>query len=185
MTGFRLIVHGAEPGKGRFKLSSKPMIIGRAPSVDILLSGHSVSRRHAKVWVENDRVMLEDLHSLNGVYVNGKPVKRANLHPGEQFVIGRIVIEVARCDTNTAGVSISFDASATLYRKMMDKDANRFPILYKTVQLLGSVLDIDELMKQILDVIFEAVPARRGFVLTAPQHGPAGPCPRSGRERPG
>ena len=148
MTGFRLIVHGAGPGKDRFKLSSNPMIIGRAPGVGILLTGHSISRRHAKVWVENDSVVLEDMHSLNGVFVNGKPVKRTNLNPGDQFVIGRTVIEVASCDTNAAGVSISFDASATLYRKMMDKDANRFPILYKTVQLLGSVLDIDELMKQ-------------------------------------
>jgi len=171
MTGFRLIVHGAEPEKSRFKLSSKQMVIGRAPNVDILLSGHSVSRHHAKIWVENDSVVLEDMHSLNGVYVHGKPVMRTNLHPGDQFVVGRTIIEVASVDTNTTGVSISFDASATLYQKMMDKDANRFPILYKTVQLLGSVLDIDDLMKQILEVIFEAVPARRGFVLTVPQNG--------------
>jgi len=172
MPGFKLILRGGGTGKSRFALSPEPMIIGRAPDVDILVSGNSISRHHAKVWVENDSVAVEDLHSLNGVYVNGKPVKQAHLYPGDQLVIGRAVLEVASLDTpDTGGITaISFDASTTLYRKM-DKDANRFPILYKTVQLLGSVLDIDELMKEILDIIFEAVPARRGFILTLPKEG--------------
>ena len=103
MTGFQLgDVHRAEPGKDRFKLSSTPMIIGRDPSANIHLTGHSISRHHAKVWVENENVVLEDLHSLNGVFVGGKPVKHVNLNSGDQFVIGRVIIEVASYETDTA-----------------------------------------------------------------------------------
>jgi signal transduction histidine kinase len=46
-------------------------------------------------------------------------------------------------------------------------ESSRFPILYRAAQLLGTIFDLDDLLKQILDIIFEALPAvRRGYVIT-------------------
>lgn len=48
-----------------------------------------ISRMHARVWVDDDGVRLEDLHSTNGVYVNGDRIVRAvTLKAGDTALIG-------------------------------------------------------------------------------------------------
>ncbi len=65
--------------------------IGRQPDNDIVLSHPTVSRKHARV-IWNDQVgkhLIEDLHSTNGTFVNGKRVVRPILlRPGDTIQIG-------------------------------------------------------------------------------------------------
>jgi pSer/pThr/pTyr-binding forkhead associated (FHA) protein len=46
-------------------------VVGRDPSVQVWLDSASVSRRHARITIESDRVTLEDLKSKNGTRVGG------------------------------------------------------------------------------------------------------------------
>jgi ABC-type multidrug transport system ATPase subunit/pSer/pThr/pTyr-binding forkhead associated (FHA) protein len=46
--------------------------IGRAPDSDVQLDGLQISKRHANLVVEGTQVVIEDNHSTNGVYVNGR-----------------------------------------------------------------------------------------------------------------
>lgn len=61
-------------------ITERESIIGRSLSkCRMVVSGNKmVSRTHAKVWLQNGRVFLEDLGSSNGTYVNG-----VKLMPGE------------------------------------------------------------------------------------------------------
>jgi pSer/pThr/pTyr-binding forkhead associated (FHA) protein len=64
--------------------------IGRMRENDIVIGNASVSRFHAVLRRENGRVILEDLGSENGCYVNGTRVaKSAVLEPGDEIVIGK------------------------------------------------------------------------------------------------
>lgn len=62
--------------------------IGRSSENDIILPSLSVSREHAKLEIANGRVLLSDLGSANGTYVNGAYCSERALEPGDIVRIG-------------------------------------------------------------------------------------------------
>ena len=71
------------------ELGSGSLLIGRLPECDVLLSDTLVSRMHARISVQGDSVIVEDLHSTNGVYVNGMRVGHSTvLCEGDRILIG-------------------------------------------------------------------------------------------------
>ena len=71
-------------------------LIGQSPVCTIRLTDPEVSRRHAAIAVDGDRLSLIDLGSTNGTTVNGVTVKEAMLQGGEAIRIGRTVLSVRR-----------------------------------------------------------------------------------------
>jgi len=59
------------PPPRRFPLHSLPAVIGRNPPADIILEGTTVSRRHCRMELQDGQLLLSDLASTNGTYVNG------------------------------------------------------------------------------------------------------------------
>ena len=56
-----------------------------------------VSRRHARILKREGTVVVEDLGSINGTFINGKrlaPYLPEMLHPGDQLQLGKLLIEV-------------------------------------------------------------------------------------------
>ena len=85
-----LLVVGKGPEVGeRFYLDRPTLTIGRDPDSDIFLNDITVSRRHAVLTMEGGDVVVCDVGSLNGVYVNGSTVDRAVLRDGDQLQVGR------------------------------------------------------------------------------------------------
>jgi hypothetical protein len=72
------------------------LTVGRAPGCQISLQGDTyVSQLHARVFVHDGAVFVEDLGSTNGTYVNRTKVDATvPLHPGDYLQIGRTVMEV-------------------------------------------------------------------------------------------
>lgn len=64
--------------------------IGRSPVAHVLLDDPTVSRRHAMIAREGDRLTVIDDRSLNGVYLNGARVEMAELADGDELVIGSV-----------------------------------------------------------------------------------------------
>ena len=62
--------------------------IGRAPGCELHIESSSVSRHHALVLTNSRDVIIEDLHSTNGVIVNGRKVARQLLTDGDILTIG-------------------------------------------------------------------------------------------------
>jgi pSer/pThr/pTyr-binding forkhead associated (FHA) protein len=77
-----------------FVLPAKRVIIGRAKDCDFWLPVLSVSRRHCEISVENSTVLIHDLGSRNGTFVNGMRIVNANLRPGDFIRIGPILFGV-------------------------------------------------------------------------------------------
>ncbi|MDK2973002.1 MAG: hypothetical protein PWP23_2757 [Candidatus Sumerlaeota bacterium] len=63
--------------------------IGRARDNDIILENLSVSRNHARIRREGTQIVLVDLNSANGIFVNGVRVSRAELVDGDIVSIGK------------------------------------------------------------------------------------------------
>jgi pSer/pThr/pTyr-binding forkhead associated (FHA) protein len=65
-------------------------LIGRHPECDVLLDSLRVSRRHCIITAECDAVVLRDLGSMNGTWVNGRRVARSRLRPGDEVSIAHM-----------------------------------------------------------------------------------------------
>ena len=64
------------------------LVVGRGADVDLRLVDAAVSRRHARLSVTDATVMLEDLGSTNGTFVNGRKVDAAALRDGDRLTFG-------------------------------------------------------------------------------------------------
>jgi len=58
-------------------------LIGRASACDICLGDETVSRHHARLFFRDGEWIVQDLNSTNGTLLNGRPVGRAQLRPGD------------------------------------------------------------------------------------------------------
>ena len=59
--------------------------IGRDPSNDLVVQGNHISRRHARFFIENGQLHIQDLDSSNGTYVNGERVKERSIFLGDKL----------------------------------------------------------------------------------------------------
>ncbi|HXX30266.1 MAG TPA: FHA domain-containing protein [Myxococcaceae bacterium] len=67
--------------------------LGRSPACDLRLEDGTVSRRHARVTVEEGQVLLEDLGTPGGTRINGRRLPgEARLLPGDVVGVGRTLL---------------------------------------------------------------------------------------------
>ncbi len=90
-----LMKAGPLAGK-QFVVFRNPTVLGSSPKADIyLFKDEAIEPRHALIHDRGGRFEIEDMDSADGTYVNGIPVKRQILHPGDQIVLGKTVLEFA------------------------------------------------------------------------------------------
>lgn len=86
---FCLIVMGGPDKGATYALSTGQCTLGRAEGSDIVLNGRGVSRHHAMIVVKpHGDVIIEDLGSTNGVYLNGERITRRSLEAGQTVGLG-------------------------------------------------------------------------------------------------
>ena len=94
--GFAVIV-ASGPRRGlHWSLPEGTTRIGRDPDDGIFLDDVTVSRHHAEFEVTEDTMIVRDLGSTNGTYVNGTRRDQADLSSGDEVIIGRFHLVVAR-----------------------------------------------------------------------------------------
>ena len=86
----RLIV--TDGGREREVLVVATIVVGRDPTCDITGSDDLLSRRHAEFSLANNRVLVRDLGSRNGVFVNGTRVAETALNSNDLVQIGQLKI---------------------------------------------------------------------------------------------
>ena len=92
--------------------TGREYVIGRIPQADIVVQHPSVSRMHAKIYVRDDGVYLEDLGSANGTFLNGERVQ------GVVKLSDGAVIQTGQRTVAEPIVLIFEDPAARLLREM-------------------------------------------------------------------
>lgn len=77
-----------------YKLDKDLIIIGRDPSCDLVLDNLGVSRQHAQIQNNGGVYVLSDMGSNNGTFVGGTRITQHNLNQGDEFSIGKFLVEV-------------------------------------------------------------------------------------------
>lgn len=75
------------------QLAKERTTLGRRPYNDVVIDNLAVSGEHAAVQMLGGQVVLEDLDSTNGTFVNGKAIRRQALQHGDTVEVGKYKIQ--------------------------------------------------------------------------------------------
>ena len=87
-----VVINGVDLGK-KYNLSQDDTVIGRSSKVDIQIDEESISRNHAVIEHDGDQLVIRDLKSTNGTFVNDRTVTKTGLRDGDQVKIGRTIFK--------------------------------------------------------------------------------------------
>lgn len=74
--------------------ANQEIIVGRGSEFDIVLVEDMVSRKHAKFVTGSDYVILQDLGSTNGSFVNGERIRKIRLREGDRILVGTSILKL-------------------------------------------------------------------------------------------
>jgi putative nucleotidyltransferase with HDIG domain len=177
-----------------FDLKGAIIAIGRSAGNDIVLRDDKVSRQHCRIVKDSGVLVLEDLSSSNGSYVNGRAVVRGRLFDGDEIRLGNHVMSLSLSKDASDSDSVKVlaggpQAGGTTVEVVVPEDTADFVgksltaehspdrmirdlgIIYRVGNLINCVRNHDELLKTVLDLAFDAVTAERGFLVLVEQEG--------------
>ncbi len=156
------------PAKGRsFELTGESQCLGREGDIQILDT--SASRKHAEVFTLGDLLLIRDLGSRNGTYVNGKKIdKETALRPGDRIRIGSSTLAFEETRPSEHAVEFINDedtVAAAVEIKLGDKAAEvvaggkepadqstlgRLFTMYEVARILGSETTLRGVVEKVL-----------------------------------
>jgi DNA-binding NtrC family response regulator len=90
--GIFLVIKGPDRGES-VRLSDKPVYFGSSPSCEMVLSDKTVSRKHMSAELAGDDVVVRDVGSTNGTFIQGSKFKEITIGFGAEVKLGRTVIK--------------------------------------------------------------------------------------------
>jgi transcriptional regulator with GAF, ATPase, and Fis domain len=175
-------------------LSEGEVTIGREASNGIAVVDPSVSRKHCLLSGQEGRFRVRDLDSRNGTLVNGTVIEEQWLQHGDEIATGdssflflvedeeltpsagRVEFEDAHATAETTIIhprDVVYLQPDRLLRELpaTSRVARNLNALLKISRIVHAIRDLNDLQGQLLDLIFEVVPAGRGAILLADSEG--------------
>jgi two-component system cell cycle response regulator len=87
-----VVIYGSELGK-KYNLNAPSLVIGRSSKCDIQIDQESISRNHTKMVNTGKSILIRDLGSTNGTYVNDEPIDEYVMRDGDLIKIGRTIFK--------------------------------------------------------------------------------------------
>jgi transcriptional regulator with GAF, ATPase, and Fis domain len=186
----RLLVIAGPSKDSTIPLPDGEATVGRDPANVVAVIDPSVSRKHCLLRHDDGRFQIKDLDSRNGTLVNGVPVKEQWLRHGDEIATGDSVFLFLTDEQEQAlsASRVEFDdrrptaETKVIYPKEVvylqperllrelpatSQVARNLNALLKISRVVHAIRDLEELQAQLLDSIFEVVPAGRGAILLA------------------
>ncbi|HEX3904580.1 MAG TPA: GGDEF domain-containing protein [Polyangia bacterium] len=88
---YLVVLAGASVGE-MYKVEGDKTIIGRGGKAQVRLLDDGISREHAQLVTEGNKIFLQDLGSTNGTFCNGLKVDRRELADGDKILVGSTTI---------------------------------------------------------------------------------------------
>lgn len=160
-------------------LEGESFVIGRSSKADLTIPDRSMSRMHARLYLDNGAWYVEDLGSRNGTVLGGRPVNDpARIAHGSVIQIGStsITLREATRPASSGGRSPASSDSHTIFRSAAElllepeeirtdsvtpmgeglrRYADRLRLLTEVNQALDRMMSLEDLLELILDRAFE------------------------------
>jgi len=182
----RLVAISGPLRKSEFLLGAE-VSIGRDPDNAVCLQDPAVSPHHCTIGSRDGRLVLTDLDSSSGTFVNGIPVKQRELKSGDEVAVGNSIFlfdaekseRAATCPVHMVErdalnvktmelrpdelLSLAPESLAALPRPA--RMGRNLSVLLQISRAIGSLRDEESLPWQLLGMIFDIIPAERGAIL--------------------
>src|SRR3954464_14768980 len=94
---FQLVIVRGRSASATIRLAGGATPVGRHDDCQLRIKSSQVSRKHCELFEKKGLLLIKDLGSANGTYVNGKRVQgQLVLEPGDELTIGGIKLKVAK-----------------------------------------------------------------------------------------
>ena len=182
----KLLVVGGPLRNSQFPLGND-VAIGRDVDSTIRLDDPAVSPRHCTITSQDGQLILCDLDSHAGTFVNGIPVKQRTLKSGDEIAVGVSVFRFeAEEPQNPRSSRVQLSERETLNAKVLEfhagellslppqslaalpqpaRMARNLSALLQICKAIGSLRDEEALPWVLLGMIFDVIPAERGAIL--------------------
>ncbi len=101
----KLIIHAGTPRAFEFELKPGSNYLGRGFSNDFKIEDPSVSGNHAQILVDGEVIVVKDLGSTNGTYINRSQVKEGFLQPGQALHLGSVELVLVEAVVTTGAAA--------------------------------------------------------------------------------
>jgi two-component system NtrC family sensor kinase len=197
------------PGVGtQIPLRDGVQKVGRDSQCEIYFDDTETSRNHAEIQCGSGHAIIKDLGSSNGTFVNGERIRLHQLKAGDFIQVGKrlMVYRPSHTDVISGDSDVEIlpanqdDESQIIDRADFDEPVggtiawggesefidsssrSMWEIMYRTSVAVSRTLDIDQLLGQILDLIFQWVDCDNGCImLSDPENNHLRPAARRSR----
>jgi two-component system cell cycle response regulator len=87
-----VVIYGLDLGK-KYNLNRPQIVIGRSSKADIQIDQEAVSRNHCKIINTGKAILLRDMGSTNGTYINDELIDEYVLRDGDFIKVGRCIFK--------------------------------------------------------------------------------------------
>ncbi|WP_373047366.1 adenylate/guanylate cyclase domain-containing protein [Vulgatibacter sp.] len=172
---WQIVINGPGYLDTEYELPEGETLLGRGEENHIVLAGALVSRRHARLVVEGEGLLVADAGSRNGTLLNGMPLEAAaRLDAGDRVEIGENRLRVQRVDALSAGTTVILrqEPSASLARldsaRSLDAagalakgpEVAALVLLYQVSEKLASAPSLERFLEEVADLVLELARAR-------------------------
>ncbi len=165
------------------QLDGEEILIGRHPDCGVQLESNAVSRRHARVFVQDGQYAIEDLGSGNGTFVNGQAIESATpLKSQDRIKLGPVLMRfeegsatvVSDVETTMVGVSLDYDEATIMasvetgggFGELGVRSEEKLKGVLEISKALAGSVDVESMLPKVLGTLFGIFnQADRGCVL--------------------
>jgi pSer/pThr/pTyr-binding forkhead associated (FHA) protein len=98
----KLVVLSPEQKGRSYELKVDKTTIGRVEDNTFQITESSVSSHHCEVLLRGSDVVIKDLNSTNGSFINGEKISEGVLKPGQTLRLGQVELRLETGDSTTA-----------------------------------------------------------------------------------
>jgi pSer/pThr/pTyr-binding forkhead associated (FHA) protein len=181
-----IIIAGPDQGK-EIHIQEPSFSLGRGKTADLCLNDHTISRTHAIISVKEGHFVIEDQHSINGIWVNEEKFASKELAHGDLIVLGNTHIRFMNPPSSSdiqiidTGDSFDFDRSIIMSMEEIEnlkakptkevqsrekdeiaqKNYRKLHVMLRISDAVANILDLKELISELMNVIFDETRASR------------------------
>src|SRR4051812_11337004 len=94
---YQLVIVRGRGASETIRLGDGVTSVGRQDDCQLRIKSSQVSRKHCEIFEKKGLLMVKDLGSSNGTFVNGKRIQEQRvLEPGDELTIGQVKLKVAK-----------------------------------------------------------------------------------------
>ncbi|MGB9691090.1 MAG: sigma 54-interacting transcriptional regulator [Candidatus Sumerlaeaceae bacterium] len=116
-----VVTSGPQAGR-EIEMVGERLLFGRTDDCDVVIADPNVSRTHAQALNVDGMIILYDLNSSNGTFVNNVPISRAFLMDGDEVRIGNTTFQFVSTPSTSSNVDATLSPSLTI--SAMEPSAN-------------------------------------------------------------